>query len=97
GLVGWVDRLGGLFAGAALGLAIVAFVLLAALSLRLPRPIAAGAGGARVTVPLMRGGATACRICAPYFPGTTWLRRRFLAAELRAGRLAADANSTKKI
>lgn len=93
GLVGWLDRTGGLAIGAALGAIVVAIVLLVALSLPLPKELEEAAARARVARPLMRGGARACAMTGDYFPGSAWLRGRFVAADRRAGRLGAVART----
>lgn len=81
---GWVDRAGGAIAGTAIGFVIATFVLLAMLMAPWPSRLAEAGAEARLAVPLMQGGVTACRLVGDTFPGSDWLRRRFLAARARA-------------
>jgi len=83
GPLGWFDRLVGLAIGVCLGVAILAFVLMAALSVARPREIAGTIAHARVAAPLMNGAARACALGQHYFPGGHWLEQRFAAAESR--------------
>lgn len=82
--VGWLDRLGGFAVGAALGVVVSSFVLLAALLTTWPSGISETAARARLAAPLMAGGARLCGLEQRYFPGSDWLKERFLAARQRA-------------
>lgn len=82
--VGWLNRVGGFFVGAAIGLAVAAFVMLAMLLGPWPRAVSAAAARATMTSPLMSGSARACAFGERYFAGGHWLRQRFLTAGRRS-------------
>jgi hypothetical protein len=84
GWFGGVDRAAGVVLGAGVGMLIVTFLFLAALLAPWPSRVAETASHARLAAPLMHGGATTCRRVGDAFPGSTWLRSRFLAARARA-------------
>lgn len=84
--MGWVDRPAGVVVGVMVGLLIATFVLLGALLAPWPSRIALTASRMRVAAPLMSGGVQASGWLRDRFPGSEWLRRRFLAARARAER-----------
>jgi len=84
GPAGWLDRGAGFAVGATLGAAVTALALMAALAVEPVRELGDAVGRTRVAVPLMRGAADACSVGGRFFPGSTWLRQRFLKAETRA-------------
>ena len=87
GPAGWLDRGAGFAVGATVGAAVMALTLMAALAaapVRELREVGDAVARTRVAVPLMRGAAGACSLGGRFFPGSAWLRQRFLNAEKRA-------------
>lgn len=84
--LGWMDRPAGVLVGVGVGVLIATFVLLGALLAPWPSRISQTASRTRVAAPLMAVGAGACDWAQDRFPGSDWLRRRFLAAQARATR-----------
>lgn len=82
--VGWLDRIGGVAVGGALGVVVASLLVMGALLTTWPRAVSHAASGARCAPPLMAGGARACNFDSRYFPGSSWLRQRFLSAQRRA-------------
>ncbi len=82
--VGWLDRMGGVALGAALGIVVGGFIMLTALLATWPRTVSDVAARSRTAVPLMAGGAKLCGLDNRYFPGSGWRRQRFLLARQRA-------------
>jgi len=82
--LGWVDRPAGFVIGAALGAAVASFIVLSALLIPWPDALPHTAARARVSRPLMAGAASTCSLASRLFPGSNWLKDRFLAAEQRA-------------
>jgi len=80
GPLGWLDRAGGLVAGAAYGLLVATFALLMGLLAAWPRELADAAAGARVSAPLMRAGLVACETAGGLLPGRGWLESKFRTA-----------------
>jgi len=83
GPAAWLDRLGGALVGALVGATVAAFVLMVALQL----PVAGsmrGVSRSRLTPGILRGAVVACSLSERAFPGSRWLRERFLEAEYRA-------------
>lgn len=84
GPAGWLDRVGGAFVGAALGLAVAAFTLMVALQPPLASYLERGLRASRVSEGILHGAARVCSISDHWFPGSRWLRERFEQAESRA-------------
>ena len=84
--VGWLDRPAGVLVGLGVGVLIATFVVLAALMAPWPSRISETASRTRIAAPLMAGGVETCDLVGDRFPGSEWLRRRFLAARARADR-----------
>lgn len=76
---GWIDRLAGVAAGAALTTGIACFLVLLGMQIPGPRVIRSSVAEARISAPLLSLGETLCT-CAPWFPGATSLRARFASA-----------------
>jgi len=85
---GCVDRPAGFMVGAGVGVLISVFALLVALLIPWPRELSDAASQCRVARPAMEHAARACNTGARFFPGSSWLRERFLAAARRAERRA---------
>jgi uncharacterized membrane protein required for colicin V production len=81
---GWLDRLGGMLLGAGLGLVVASLVMLGALLTTWPHGVGRTAARSWSAVPLMAGGAGLCSLGDRYFPGSDWLRQRYLKAGRRA-------------
>jgi hypothetical protein len=88
GAWGWLDGLGGYAFGAGLGAVVAALVLVVALSSAWPRGLAGAAARARLTPPLLVGGADLSAAAERAIPFGAWLHRRFLSASERARELA---------
>jgi len=86
---GWLDGSGGLLVGATLGIILSTFAVLGAIDLPAPRGVRQTALHARVTRPLLWGGAQACAWGVHRVPGSEWLRQRFLAAARQSGSRSA--------
>lgn len=84
GGVAAADRAAGTVFGALLGGILVTLILLLALLTRWPAAVSDTAAGARLAAPLMSVGARVASIEDSVFPGSAWLKRRFLDAERRA-------------
>jgi hypothetical protein len=95
GPLGWLDHGGGLLIGAALGAGFGSLVLLVALSTRYPSGPARAAARARVSEPAMAAGAQVCTFGETYYPGSVWLKQRFLAAKRRAVRIREGGSRSK--
>ena len=85
---GWIDRLGGLGLGGALGAAVVTLALLALLSLPWPRVPRSWTESSRSAPTLLAGGTLASGWLAPVLPRGRWLHLRFLDAGRRISRHA---------
>jgi hypothetical protein len=85
---GWVDRPAGFLVGAGAGVLMATCALLVALLIPWPREVSDAASQCRAARPMMARAARACTFGARIFPGSLWLRQRFLAAERRAERRA---------
>jgi uncharacterized membrane protein required for colicin V production len=83
-VAGGFDRAAGLATGALSGLIAVTLVLLLALLMTWPRAVSETARTTRYAAPLMRAGARISSIRDSIFPGSHWLKNRFLDAERRA-------------
>jgi len=81
---GLADRAAGSVFGALVGTVVVTLVLLLALLTRWPSAVRITAARARLAVPLMSAGARVSSVEESIFPGSAWLRRKFLDAERRA-------------
>jgi uncharacterized membrane protein required for colicin V production len=81
---GWMDRPVGFLIGAAVGVVVAVFALLGALLVPWPRELADAAARSRMARPTMAHAARVCAAGARFFPGSNWLRQRFLVAERRA-------------
>ncbi|MBI1799830.1 MAG: CvpA family protein [Candidatus Eisenbacteria bacterium] len=78
--IAWVDRVGGLFVGASIGVIVAALVLLVALSLPWPRQSKTWAAEAHVSRAVLTGAERACGMGRRVLPGSEWLQHRFEAA-----------------
>ena len=87
GPLGWLDRGGGLVVGASVGVMVCAFVLLAALTLRIPGAPGVAFAKARVTSPTLNVAMEFSSWGEPYLPGGSWMKQRFAAAQRRAKQL----------
>jgi uncharacterized membrane protein required for colicin V production len=85
GPLGWLDRLVGIPFGAALGVMVVACLLVVVLLYSPTRRITSAAARARVTPTLLDGGVRACALGGRVLPEALWLQRHFAAAQRRAG------------
>ena len=83
-VAGAFDRAAGLATGVLTGLMLVTLVLLAALLTTWPRAVSDTARTTRYAAPLMHAGARISSIRDSFFPGSRWLKDRFLDAEERA-------------
>jgi uncharacterized membrane protein required for colicin V production len=83
GPLGFVDRIGGFAVGAALGLVVVCFVVMAGLLLRQPERLTAPVARMRLAAPLMGGAEQVCDLGGGAIPGGPWLKERFTAARRR--------------
>lgn len=79
-----VDRAAGLVFGALIGGIVVTLVLLLALLTSWPAAVRATAAEAELAAPLMSAGARVASAPDSFFPGSGWLKRKFLDAERRA-------------
>jgi len=95
GPVGMIDRGGGLFVGAVLGVITAALVLMTCLLGTLPRGISRSAAEALVTEPLMATASQACSWSARWMPGGAWLAHEFRMAHRRMLVLKAEDAKTK--
>jgi uncharacterized membrane protein required for colicin V production len=84
--VGWLDRGVGVGVGAALGLFVAAFALMAALLVPWPRTVAGQIARSRAAGPLMAESARACSVSGRFLPASEWLSDRFRQAHERAER-----------
>lgn len=83
-----LDRTGGALFGAALGALVAAFTLMVALQSPLAPSLRGPVSGSRLPLPLLAGGVRMCSVPDRVFPGSRWLRERFVEAERRAGAAA---------
>ena len=83
--LGWLDRLLGFAVGAAVGVILCAALVLIALLAPLPREGTRWVARASATPVLLSGGEWLCTAGDSYFPGSRWLKQRFLTAERRLG------------
>lgn len=84
GGVSMVDRAAGLLFGALVGGIVITLIMLLALLTNWPATVRATAAEARLAVPLMSTGARVASVEESIFPGSAWLKRKFLDAERRA-------------
>jgi uncharacterized membrane protein required for colicin V production len=82
-LVGWLDRAGGFFLGAAIGAAIAGLALIAMLALPWPKSAAGLAAQARFTPVVIRSGRWVLDRSDRYVPGGDGLRIMLRDAERR--------------
>lgn len=78
-----VDRILGFGVGAALGVVVVAFLLLGALRLRPAPGVDRALSSARLVPAVLRGAVTVSHGSARWLPGDGWLGREFVLAERR--------------
>ena len=91
---GWLDRGFGVGVGAAIGLLVAAFALMAALLVPWPRTVAGQIARSRSASPLMAEAAQACSVSGRFLPASSWLGERFRQAHERA--LRARAKEAKR-
>lgn len=84
GGVAALDRAVGLVFGALIGGVVITLLVLLALLTRWPSAVGTTAAEARLAVPLMSTGARVASAQESIFPGSTWLKSKFLDAERRA-------------
>lgn len=95
GPLGWLDRGGGLVVGASVGVMVCAFVLLAALTLRIPGSPGVAFAKARVTTPTLNAAMELSTWGEAYLPGGSWMKRHFAAAQQRAKQMRAKPVNAK--
>jgi len=79
-----LDRAVGLVFGALIGGVVITLIVLLALLTRWPSAVGTTAAEATLAVPLMSTGARVASAQESIFPGSTWLKSKFLDAERRA-------------
>jgi uncharacterized membrane protein required for colicin V production len=84
GPAGWLDRVAGGLVGSALGATVAAFTLMVALQDPLASHLESRITTSRVSAAILRGAVATCSISDQVFPGSRWLRERFIEAESRA-------------
>lgn len=85
GPAGWLDRLGGALIGTALGATVAAFTLMVALQDPIAAHVESGVRGSRISARVLEGAVVATSVSDRWFPGSLWLRQRFVRAAARAG------------
>lgn len=87
GPLAWLDQGSGFVVGTGVGAVVGVFILLVALTIPRPTEPAVAVARARVGAPAMVAAADVCSFSETFFPGTGWLKQRFLAAKRRADRI----------
>ena len=93
--LGWLDRVLGIAAGAALGALMVALLMLATVRLTSRGDVTAALAATRFSLPLMEQAERACDRWGRWVPAGSWLRQEFSLASHRIRGVRASGPSSR--